>query len=49
VLAFEFHPHLAPGPDARLEAERALDRAGFANRRIEDLPNGLGIGWAWRD
>lgn len=48
VIAFEFHPHLAPGPDPRLEMELALDRAGFSGRRIADLPDGHGIGWAWR-
>lgn len=49
VIAFEFHPHLAPGPDTGREAGLALERAGFVNRRIEDLPGGLGLGWAWRD
>jgi FkbM family methyltransferase len=49
AVALEFHPELAPGPDARAEAFALLEGAGFAVRDAPTrAPAGYGSVWAWR-
>jgi FkbM family methyltransferase len=49
VLVLEYHPHLAPGPDARAAALALLDRAGYATHPcFHDERAGHGMLWAWR-
>jgi FkbM family methyltransferase len=49
VLVLEYHPRLAPEPDARACALALLQRAGYAtHERFHDEHNGHGMLWAWR-
>ena len=49
AVTLEYHPHLAPGPDARSEALSLLAGAGFVHSAVEEMPGGLGMAWAWRE
>jgi FkbM family methyltransferase len=48
AIALEYHPHLAPGPDARAEATRRLQGAGYTVEDVFRDPRGHGMLWAWR-
>lgn len=48
AIALEYHPHLAPGPDARAEAIGALKRAGYEVQPVSHDPRGHGMLWASR-
>ncbi len=48
AAVLEYHPHMAPEPDARAAAARLLDQAGFETAPIFHAPEGHGMMWAWR-
>jgi FkbM family methyltransferase len=48
VVVLEFHPHLAPGPDARAAVLERLEGAGYTVAAVSDGPAGHGMAWAWR-
>ena len=48
AIAVEYHPHLAPGHDARAHARRELERNGFTALEVFHDPRGHGMLWAWR-
>jgi len=49
VMVLEYHPHLCPGPDPRVEAERRLAAANLRVETIWHRDDGYGMMWAWRD
>jgi FkbM family methyltransferase len=48
AAVLEYHPHMAPEPDARAAAARLLESAGFETAPIFHAPEGHGMMWAWR-
>jgi FkbM family methyltransferase len=48
AIALEYHPHLAPGPNAHAEATRRLQDAGYTVEDVFRDPRGHGMLWAWR-
>jgi FkbM family methyltransferase len=46
AIAIEYHPHLAPGPDARASAVAALTQAGYDVHEVFHDPRGHGMLWA---
>jgi FkbM family methyltransferase len=50
AVALEFHPEGCPAADARAEAYRLLEDAGYTVCDVKTLaPAGYGSLWAWRD
>jgi FkbM family methyltransferase len=48
ALVLEYHPDLAPGPDARRLALDTLRTAGYEARVVDEFGAGHGMLWAWR-
>jgi hypothetical protein len=48
AAVLEYHPHMAPEPDAQAAARRLLESAGFATELIFHDPEGHGMMWAWK-
>lgn len=48
VAVLEYHPHLAPEPDAHAAAVTLLERGGYETSLIFHAPEGHGMLWAWK-
>ena len=48
AVVLEYHPFLAPGPDARGAAHALLRAAGYATQAVLHREDGVGTLWAWR-